>query len=826
MSELALGMWAWLGGADSDWFWQESVSLQPTVAYEVTADRSWNAFALEVEDGKASDVFYNSGAHWDQVVVDHHDQTEKYSEMIFVSDRTKKLILKSFKPLEVKVSFFDVAESKSDLSATNGFLSDRDLPGAYQKPQFFSRSDWGADEALREWTPGRGLKNYFRASVPEARGLPREDRPVVIERRSNTGKRLTWPIEHSPKVQKIIVHHTAEHSQESRDPVTLIRAIYYYHTITRGWGDIGYNYLIDKNGNIYEGRAGGPKSVGAHTAYHNAGSLGISLMGNFNNTAPTKAQQKSLEILIAEHATRYGIDITGREAWLHATSHNISGHRDVTVAGHGTACPGRFLHNLLPEIRRNAQTLARQMERGSGSRSRDTLARHSSAVTTQRGRLDRNIMPDVSLAKLLHRKVLRRGDRQTIDITVRNGTKEIWNEGTVLSPVDVPDGMYLSDFVSTERIAPKFAGIFRATVQASKVPNGTYDIELEPSFKVGPRAETLVIPLQVSGDQSSLLKRNLRQVKHSQLQSSVIAPEQKKIPRELPKMKTKSKAFAPGVVGPMVKIKLAYFDQGYAELWSESDIEIRDKQKTIGLIPKQTEARITIGDQRLMVKTKEREWNLIAPEFITTDLDGVIEIKNYDRGLGSRAYNTFRYRLNLHKASDTKLLIVNELPLELYLRGLSEEPSTEPTAKKHAIHILARSYALTYTGTRRKFKTNLYDLEDSPKTSQFYLGHEWERYHSDQIELLAETKGQVITYQNQPVIGPYFTQSNGQTYDKWRSQYPWTQAQTLPFDQGLIQKGHGVGLSGNTARELAKLGWGHEKILKYFFNGIEVQAVY
>ena len=130
------------------------------------------------------------------------------------------------------------------------------------------------------------------------------------------------------------------------------------------------------------------------------------------------------------------------------------------------------------------------------------------------------------------------------------------------------------------------------------------------------------------------------------------------------------------------------------------------------------------------------------------------------------------------------------------------------------------------TKTKRKFKTALYDLEDSPKTSQLYLGYEWEKYHPDQKKLIKTTQGQVITYEKKPVIGPYFTQSSGWSSDAWQHQYPWTKAQELTYDKGLDQKGHGIGLSGNTARMLAKEGKSYKEIINYFFEGIKIEKKY
>ena len=98
------------------------------------------------------------------------------------------------------------------------------------------------------------------------------------------------------------------------NPITTIQNIYRYHAVTRGWGDIGYHYIIDYWGNIYEGRYGGNGVRGAHTYYDrkcdnfNVGSIGILLMGNYEKTEPSKVMYKSLEKLVAWLASTNNLD--------------------------------------------------------------------------------------------------------------------------------------------------------------------------------------------------------------------------------------------------------------------------------------------------------------------------------------------------------------------------------------------------------------------------------------------------------------------------------------------------------------------------------------
>jgi peptidoglycan hydrolase-like amidase len=99
------------------------------------------------------------------------------------------------------------------------------------------------------------------------------------------------------------------------------------------------------------------------------------------------------------------------------------------------------------------------------------------------------------------------------------------------------------------------------------------------------------------------------------------------------------------------------------------------------------------------------------------------------------------------------------------------------------------------------------------------------------VQAVNETKGQVVTYQKDVVVTPYFGHSDGMTRT-WSSVFggkdkPWLVPVVTPYDQGLTMFGHGVGMSANDAYGHAKTDlWDYTKILKYYYNGIEVSKIY
>lgn len=701
------------------------------------------------------------------------------------------------------------------------------------RPRFITRSGWGADESLRKWKPVRGIFRFFRKSPPEAKYLTEEFKPKIVTKNDESGDRLTWPIEKNPKVSKIILHHTGEffddRHQMRQNPKAHVRAIYAYHTITRGWGDIGYNFLIDKRGDIYEGRAGGPETVGAHTAYYNAGTQGISLIGNFNVEQPTQEQIKSLSIFLAYLSSKYDIDPLGKSNHLRILSHNITGHRFVARRGHSTSCPGENVVKVLPALRKKVaeiQTLLKKLQKEGKLTTRDFLQKSPEAQKFLRKsefKLPEKT-PPVSIGGIPKQHILQRGRSKTIEIEVRNTSNTVWKQGSQMEIQGLPSGMIASNFRAIKTIPKGFSGIFRGKISVKTTPNGKYYPYAWPSFleDAYPKSQLsktkIEIPIQVSGSQTFSFA-------NYPLQASTIVKKPENFFQNFKRTSIKRPS------EPDVKIKIAGFTNRFAEFSNTKSTELWTKKSKLADIPAKKNIKIFYEEQSNSLRaTIDGRQFTSESLFLKNPAKGIFTIKNYQNprfGEGRRKYNTFRGEFHLHPDKDANsILVVNELPLEKYLAGLAEEPAQEPEAKKHAIYILARSYAYVYSGTKRKFRTNLYDLEDDPRTSQLYLGHEWEQYHSDQKALLAKTRGKVITHNGKAVIGPYFTQSSGKSSAKWQKQYPWTQAQVLPFDKGLDARGHGVGLSGNSARELAKQGKSYTEILNYFFKNIRVQKRY
>jgi hypothetical protein len=176
-------------------------------------------------------------------------------------------------------------------------------------------------------------------------------------------KLMTWPPEYAPTTRAVTIHHTAESNDYTPEQsAAIVRGIYAYHSITNGWGDIGYNALVDKYGTIFEGRAGGMDRpvIGGHAGGFNVGTFGIAMMGTLTDTPPTPAELTSVERLAAwklggtyrDPSQKIQLTSTGGGTAKFAkgqtaTVDAIFAHRDVG----NTVCPGDAGYAAMDTIR-------------------------------------------------------------------------------------------------------------------------------------------------------------------------------------------------------------------------------------------------------------------------------------------------------------------------------------------------------------------------------------------------------------------------------------------------------------------------------------------
>jgi hypothetical protein len=348
--------------------------------------------------------------------------------------------------------------------------------------KIISRSDWGADESLRVYAEDRPTAQLVKTEDDFYTKYASEMKITKEVKQNSAGQDLTWPLDYPEKVSKIVIHHTAT-TKNLDDPEKAIRDIYYWHTISKGWGDIGYNYIIDQQGNIYEGRAGGDGVVGAHAGRGNIGSIGIAILGNYQEKDVPDAVVNSLTALIKLKTAKYGIDPTGSSSFRGEYLPNIMGHRDIM----STTCPGDKLYNLLPAIRLAAKG---DFKPKIIDRRRLTAGKESDY--------------DYSLQKNPNLLTLQPGGKQTLQLTVKNTGKKSWGPATSLLVSNTESAqtfLAASSMVGSKAygktIAPGSSATFNIDLQ-SGYTGGIATLEVFPFVDGKTRVEKYIsIPVQI-----------------------------------------------------------------------------------------------------------------------------------------------------------------------------------------------------------------------------------------------------------------------------------------------------------------------------------------
>ncbi|MBT9255953.1 cell wall-binding repeat-containing protein [Phycicoccus sp. MAQZ13P-2] len=215
---------------------------------------------------------------------------------------------------QARLDVVDASTTAADEAVTSTPAGSASAAGTM--PTILTRKDWGADESIRHAKLGYG------------------------------------------EIKAAVVHHTVgSNTYSSSEVPSIIRGIYVFHTNGRDWGDIGYNFLVDRFGRTWEGRYGGMDQpvIGAHAIGVNSQSFGTSVMGDFTSAAVPSAVVTAQSKLIAWKLGLAHVDPTTTTTLDgFGTNPTVIGHRDV----YATSCPGAQLYAKIPQMR----TLARQYQ--------------------------------------------------------------------------------------------------------------------------------------------------------------------------------------------------------------------------------------------------------------------------------------------------------------------------------------------------------------------------------------------------------------------------------------------------------------------------------
>lgn len=193
-----------------------------------------------------------------------------------------------------------------------------------------------------------------------------EDAPPITSRASWDARPPKQSPEMAPRLKVGFVHHTVSANDYApADVPEILRGIQAYHMDANGWDDIGYNFLVDRAGQIWEGRAGGidRNVVGAHVAGFNTGSVGVAVIGDYRSAEPTSASVGAVAQVLGWRLGLAGVDPTASTTMTgldgkSVSLRTVSGHRDAAP----TECPGQQLYDELGLVRSAAAEKAAAVE--------------------------------------------------------------------------------------------------------------------------------------------------------------------------------------------------------------------------------------------------------------------------------------------------------------------------------------------------------------------------------------------------------------------------------------------------------------------------------
>lgn len=695
------------------------------------------------------------------------------------------------------------------------------LPGV----TIITRAQWWANETWRyakeskterdaqrqqqldnEWA-GQLTETVYQGQMATEYLLEKTPTEQIVDeyRESESGNFFKWPESIHKAKSKIIIHHTADDNTAlltwwEKAAMQELQRIYKYHALTKWRGDIGYNFIIDPFGNIYEWRAWWAGVVWAQTAWNNTPSVWISLMGNFNVQVPTDVALKSLLKLTTALAKKYRINPKATTSYFKKsdevpyikayTNYTIAGHQDAWV----TSCPGVNLYNLLPELRDQVAENLKKI----------TLVSSKKPVSVPK--IDRGIMVDWRYYS----------DTSTdiFSLPIRwKGVKSCTTSDTTI------------------------------TINSCSSLNNQLNISLTKKWMSGPKTISVVTSSGTKmfsmnliwQDDFASMSNKLKQEYMDRRWLVSSTQTSKKITSKITLSEAKDLIQTPlNILLYELSTTLPRYEIS-CDGWC--NIQADDKIYT---------------DAKPVVETSNWFVYLTLPNFenalaitnleISSANGGLVRVNNYIRkSYGGTPWNSFRWSLIWKKENIKNLaagkfmdqaVVMNRTSFDNYMKGIAETSDSDNVEKQRLVLLLAKMYTLFYINGQNSHPSipawASYQAIDNPDMFQKYVWAWREKTSTMSAKLLAEINNIVVMYNGYVPILPYFSCSAWFTWSaqekRWWTDTPYLQSK-LDFAACFDFNGHGVGLSGKWAQFLAEKWRTLEQILQYYYPGVMLETI-
>lgn len=287
--------------------------------------------------------------------------------------------------------------------------------------------------------------------------------------------------------------------------------------------------------------------------------------------------------------------------------------------------------------------------------------------------------------------------------------------------------------------------------------------------------------------------------------------------------------------GPLIRIGLFYTNEPII-IKASSGFKIKDKNNQVLAIigsNNQVNFNFNLASKIYSFTGSQSGSTSSYLKLEANNQNTVFEIVSYEsRPAWNQSLNDNKYLgdLEIRYASATgRLWVINQLPVETYLKGLAESSNSSPLEYQKALITAARTYAMHHYNRGTKHADEYFTID--ARYDQVYKGYGSQTRLPKVSQAVEETKGQVVTYDNKIAITPYFSHSDGRTRswsEVWGGNVAWCQGVKEPagYDKTTLY-GHGVGMSAYGAILLAEdHGYNFDQILKYYYTGVELKKIY
>jgi len=704
----------------------------------------------------------------------------------------------------------------------------RNIPGV----EIISRSQRKADENIRvykptttptkpstggwePWTPS-GPSNYQIASSHLVTNYP-TDVKIDYKVTKENDQRLTRPYQYRKDKKAIVIHHTASDPERIKQDgiVKHLQNIYKFHTKDRKRGDIGYNFLIDSYGNIYEWRAGGEWVIGAHTRRNNPNTIGISLIGNYEIQEPSEKQLDSLIKLSASLADKYNINpdrtITVHEAsnekpfLKHHTKESILWHKDAS----NTSCPGENVYKKLPYIRQEVKKhmllyslgwpVADVQEIKNIFLTTDDLAQVTlpfKGKTIKKCELHQDQSWQIDLCE---KTPVEQSPIASASLSIKQNRSPTYGEKTIV----ITDGEWKKHVYYLRIMRDKDI----ESLQQNRKGKENRENKENESNKIQQDKPQVT---KRKKKQSEINTKTIEQLTNFPVK--VLLDEVSQLPQR--KLQCQESC----------QITLTTQEANQ----KDKETEINKKQTTTG-----KNIEIRYHDNEILHITVDKSKSYFSNNIdITDQTQNPISITNYERkSYAGIPRNSFRQTLLFKREkngftlwAEGEMTIINKLSLEEYMKGIVETNDQEPYEKIKTMAMISKNYMIHYLHPNNRHPNietwAQYNAIDDPDQFQKYVGAGLEKTLKKRPIALEETEKSYIMYKGKIAFTPYFSCSKGYTKNaetkRWWTDTPYLQNR-IDFSACQNFEGHGVGLAGKGASYLASRGVSSERILQHYY---------